>query len=51
MRCLTYKELARYERALDRALEEGFGEEDRPILKRVGQLYEEVSSEFAGAQA
>ena len=51
MRRLTDEELERYERALDRALEEGFAEEDRPILERVERLYEEMSCEFAGAQA
>ena len=51
MRRLTDEELGRYERALNRALEEGFAEEDRPILERVEWLYEEVSREFAGAQA
>jgi hypothetical protein len=52
MRRLTYEELERYEGALSRTLESGeFAEEDRPILQRVQRLYEEVSREFAGAQA
>ena len=52
MRRLTDEELERYDGALSRALELGeFAEEDRPILKRVQRLYEEVSREFAGAQA
>ncbi len=46
MRRLTVEELKRYERALTRALEEeGFAEEDRPILERVQRLYEEVANE------
>jgi len=46
MRRLTLEELTRYERVLERALEEeGFVEEDRPILERVEQLYEEVANE------
>ena len=49
---LTYEELDAYEEALSRVLESGeFAEEDRPILQRVERLYEEVSREFAGAQA
>ena len=42
---LTDEELERYDRALKRALEEGFAEEDRPILERVQRLYEEVANE------
>ena len=49
MRRLTDEELERYERALDRALEEGFAEEDGPILERVERLYEEVANELASA--
>ena len=49
MRRLTDEELERYERALDRALEEGFAEEDRPILERVERLYEEVANELTSA--
>ena len=45
MRRITDEELERYERALDRALQEGFAEEDRPILERVERLYEEVANE------
>jgi hypothetical protein len=45
MRRLTDEELELYDRALNRALKEGFAEEDRPILKRVEQLYEEVADE------
>ena len=45
MRCLTDEELERFEQALERALEEGFAEEDRPILERVERLYEEVVNE------
>ena len=45
LRRLTDEELERYERALKRALEEGFAEEDRPILERVQRLYEEVANE------
>ena len=51
MRRLTDEELERYDRALERALEEGFAEEDRTILERVQRLYEEVHREFTGAQA
>jgi hypothetical protein len=51
MRRLTDEELERYEQALNRALEEGFVEEDRPILERVVRLYEKVSREFTEAQA
>ena len=47
MRRLTDEELEHYERALNRALEEGFAEEDRPILERVERLYEEVANEEA----
>ena len=44
---LTDEELERYERALKRALEEKeFAEEDRPILERVQQLYEQVADEL-----
>jgi len=50
MRRLTDEELERYELALKRALEEGFAEEDRPILERVQRLYEEVANdEFTSA--
>ena len=42
MRRLTDEELECYEQALNRALQEGFAEEDRPILERVERLYEEV---------
>ena len=45
MRSLADEELERYDRALERALEEGFTEEDRPILERVQRLYEEVANE------
>jgi hypothetical protein len=45
MRRLTDEELEWYERALTRALEEGFAEEDRPILERIQRLYEEVTNE------
>lgn len=46
MQHLTEEELKRYERALYRSLEEeGFAEEDRPILERVERLYEEVANE------
>ena len=45
MRRLTDEELELYDRALKRALEEGFAEEDRPILERVERLYEEVVNE------
>ena len=45
LRRLTDEELERYDRALKRALEEGFAEEDRPILERVQRLYEEVANE------
>jgi hypothetical protein len=52
MRRLTDGVLGRYDGALSRALELGeFAEEDRSILERVEQLYEEVSREFAGAPA
>ena len=52
MRRLTDEELERYEEAFSRVLESGdFAEEDRSILERVEWLYEEVSREFAGAQA
>ena len=44
LRRLTDEELERYDRALKRALEEGFAEEDRPILERVQRLYEEVAN-------
>ena len=44
MRSLADEELERYDRALERALEEGFAEEDRPILERVHRLYEEVAN-------
>ena len=45
MRCLTDEELERYDQALERALEEeGFAEEDRPILERVQRLCEEVAN-------
>jgi hypothetical protein len=49
MRRLTDEELERYEQALDRALEEGFAEEDWPILERVQRLYEEVANEATSA--
>ena len=42
---LTDEELERYDLALKRALEEGFAEEDRPILERVQRLYEQVANE------
>ena len=45
MRRLTDEELELYDRALKRALEEGFAGEDRPILERVERLYEEVVNE------
>ena len=45
LRRLTDEELERFDRALERALEEGFAEEDRPILERVERLFEEVASE------
>ncbi len=45
MRRLTDEELERYIRALERVLEEGFTEEDRPILERVERLFEEVADE------
>ena len=46
MRRLTLEELKRYDQALERALEEeGFAEEDWPILERVQRLYEEVANE------
>jgi hypothetical protein len=46
MRRLTDEELERFDRALERALEEeGFAEEDRPILERIQRLYEEVANE------
>jgi hypothetical protein len=52
MQRLTDEELERHDGALSRVLESGeFAEEDRPILQRVERLYEEVSREFAGAQA
>jgi hypothetical protein len=47
---LTFEELTRYERALKRALEERFAEEDRLILELVQRLYEEVANdEFTSA--
>jgi hypothetical protein len=49
MRCLTDEELERFEQALERALEEGFAEEDRLILERVQRLYEEVATELTTA--
>jgi transposase len=50
MRRLTDEELEWYERALKRALgEEGFAAEDRPILERVQQLYEQVADELTSA--
>jgi hypothetical protein len=45
LRRLTDEELECYIRALKRALEKGFAEEDRPILERVQRLYEEVANE------
>jgi len=45
MRRLTNEELERYDQALDRALEEGFAEEDWPILEWVQRLYEQVVNE------
>jgi hypothetical protein len=45
MRRLTDEELKCYIGALERALEEKFTEEDRPILERVQRLYEEVANE------
>jgi hypothetical protein len=52
MRRLIDEELERYEGALSRTLESGeFAEEDQPILQRIERLNEEVSREFAGAQA
>lgn len=40
---MTYEELKTYEAALRRAREVGgFAEEDRPILERAEELYEEV---------
>ena len=45
-----YEELSAYDAALSRALEEeGFAEEDRPILERVHRLYEEVADELTSA--
>ena len=50
MRRLTDEELEWYERALKRALgEEGYAAEDRPILERVQQLYEQVADELTSA--
>jgi len=49
MRRLTDGELEGYDRALKRALEERFAEEDRPILERVERLYEEVTTELTSA--
>ena len=44
---LTHEELERYDRVLEQALEEeGFAEEDRPILERVEWLYQEVANEW-----
>jgi hypothetical protein len=52
MRRLTDEELGRYDGTLSRVLELGeFAEEDQSILERVEWFYEEVSREFAGAQA
>ena len=46
LRRLIDEELKRFDRALERALkEEGFAEEDRPILERVERLYKEVANE------
>jgi hypothetical protein len=45
-------ELTAYRDVLKRLIDEGQpSEEDAPILHRRQQLYEEVSGEFAGAQA
>ena len=42
---LTDEELERFDRALERALEEGFAEEDAPILERAERLCEEIANE------
>jgi hypothetical protein len=50
--CMSTEELREYRDILKRLIETGeLVEEDAPILHRWQQLYEEVSREFAGAQA
>ena len=45
-RRLTDEEFERCDRALKRAVEKGFAEEDRPILERVQRLYKQVADEL-----
>jgi hypothetical protein len=52
IRRMSTEELREYRDALKRLIEGGEpAEEDAPIWHRRAQLYEEVSREFAGAQA
>ncbi len=52
IRRMSTEELREYRDILKRLIETGeLVEEDAPILHRWQQLYEEVSREFAGAQA
>ena len=52
IRRMTTEELKEYRDALKRLIQRGEpAEEDAPIWHRWQQLYEEVSREFAGAQA